>query len=74
MRVSKGTLWKVCCFAASLIAIVGLTPLSIPEGEVNPKLLALPYPLWVGILNCVILLLLTIIGTVVHPGKRQEQR
>jgi len=33
----------------------------------------MPYSLWVGILTTMGFVLLTFIGTIVHPGKKEEE-
>jgi hypothetical protein len=40
-----------------------------PSGVHKPELLGMPYTLWVGIIEALILVGITWIGTRVHPGK-----
>jgi len=51
------------------MVILIFTPLVIPVGKSDPFLLGMPYTLWMGILVSLILLGLTIIGSLVHPGR-----
>lgn len=67
------TRWRVCCLAAVLLAVVTFTPLVIPEGRSTPTLVGLPYTLWVGVLVSLVFVVLTFVGTRVHPdGKGRD--
>ncbi|MBX2841443.1 MAG: hypothetical protein KTR26_06700 [Flammeovirgaceae bacterium] len=66
---SNKILWRACCIAAIFVGIIGFTPLAIPQNIFQPKLLGIPYPLWVSILLSFLLVFLTFLGTKVHPGK-----
>jgi uncharacterized membrane protein len=61
-------LWLLCCILAALIAIAGFTPFAIPENTFHPQFMGMPYPLWISMLLSVLLVLLTFLGTLVHPG------
>ena len=57
---------------AVLLAALGLSPLVIPAGISEPSVLGMPYPLWTGILVTACLILMTYIGSRVHPGNHPE--
>ncbi len=73
MKSKKNILWLLCCISAAAIVIIGLTPLTIPENVFHPKFLGVPYTLWVSMLLSVLLVILTILGTLVHPGKNKSE-
>ena len=73
MQKSKSIYWKICCTAVILLSILTFTPLVIPQGKYIPQLFGIPYSLWIGILITVGFVVLTFIGTVVHPGKKEEE-
>ncbi len=64
----KKKYWKWCCIGAILLSAITFTPLIIPQGVFTPTLLGIPYTLWTGFLITVALVVLTFIGTRVHPG------
>ena len=55
------------------IAMLTFTPLVTPNHQFEPKLLGIPYTLWVGFLITFILLFIVIIGSVVHPGGEDQK-
>jgi len=67
-RSTQKKLWLLCCILAIGIAIIGFTPFAIPENTFRPQFMGMPYPLWVSMLLSVLLVLLTFLGTLVHPG------
>lgn len=54
--------WRVTVAIAILLTIVSFTPLVMPEGRTEPRLLAMPYTLWTSILVTILLVVLTWIG------------
>lgn len=68
MTKKNKTYWKICIAAVIAIIILGYTPLVIPTGIYTPKLFGLPYSLWLGFLLTTLLVVLTFIGSRVHPG------
>lgn len=66
----KRTIWLFCCIGAILLTVLAFSPFVIPANQYEPKLAGMPYTLWMGILITVLLVLLTFIGTLVHPGSR----
>ncbi|NNE77779.1 MAG: hypothetical protein HKN31_11985 [Pricia sp.] len=73
MKSNKNILWLLCCISAAVVVILGLTPLAIPENIFLPKFLGMPYALWVSMLLSFLLVVLTILGTLVHPGKNKSE-
>jgi protein-S-isoprenylcysteine O-methyltransferase Ste14 len=65
--------WRICVALVGIIVLLGYTPLLIPKGIYNPMLFGIPYTLWLGILVTVILVVLTYIGSRVHPGTDQNE-
>lgn len=64
--------WKLVCAGMVLIIILTFTPLIIPSGVYQPSLGPLPYSLWMGFLTVGLMVLLTFIGTRVHPVNEEE--
>lgn len=73
MQTGNKKLWRLCCCGMGLLAIASFTPLVIPTGRVDPMLAGLPLTLWAGILVAAAMVLLTLIGTWVHPGRNPEE-
>ena len=65
--------WRACCFLAGLLALGSFTPLVIPMGRSTPTLAGLPYTLWVGGLVSVGFIVLTFVGTRVHPDRESPE-
>lgn len=70
--MNKDTLWKICGVTVLLVAILTFTPLVTPTGQHKPELMGMPYTLWVGILEAIVLVSLTYLGTKVHPGRKND--
>lgn len=70
--MNKDTLWKICCGAVIVVAILTFTPVITPAGRYQPKLMGMPYTLWMGILQAIILVVITYVGTRVHPGRKND--
>ena len=66
------TYWYLCIAVAVLLTIVTFTPLVIPAGEYRPTLLGMPYTLWMTVLITALYVVLTYIGTRVHPGRNDD--
>ena len=64
--------WRICIFVVILLTALGLSPLVIPAGIFKPGFLGMPYTLWMGSLVCICLVLMTYIGSRVHPGNNNE--
>jgi hypothetical protein len=68
MNNPKKRYWRICVAIVMVITILGYTPLMIPKGIYKPAILGIPYSLWLSFLLTVLLVLLTYIGSRVHPG------
>ncbi len=68
----KITNWRICIIVVILLAALGLSPVVIPTGVFKPSFLGMPYTLWMGLLVCIALVLMTFIGSRVHPGNTNE--
>lgn len=68
----KRTSWYLCIAAALFLAIITFTPLIIPAGVYEPTLLGIPYTLWTSFLVMVLFVVVTYIGTRVHPGRNED--
>lgn len=62
-------LWTLCKIAVLILLILTFTPLITPSGIYKPSLLGMPYTLWVGMIQAILLVGITWLGTRVHPGK-----
>ncbi|MBR9774497.1 MAG: hypothetical protein GYB55_05605 [Cytophagales bacterium] len=69
----KKLYWRICCFAAVFLCIITYTPLIIPQGVAKPMLGGVPYSLWTSLIITVLLVVITFIGTRVHPGMQNEE-
>jgi hypothetical protein len=65
--------WRICCALAIVVSLLTFTPLVIPAGVYRPALFGVPYSLWLSFLITVVLVVLTFIGTRVHPGMAEEE-
>ncbi|MEM8965869.1 MAG: hypothetical protein AAF223_00765 [Bacteroidota bacterium] len=66
------TYWYLCVAAVVLLSVITFTPLVIPAGVYEPMLFGLPYTLWVTFLIMILFVVITYIGTRVHPGRNDE--
>lgn len=70
---SKRKYWKWSCLAVIFLSVISFTPLIIPNGTYKPMVFGVPYSLWTSFLITVLLVVLTYIGTKVHPGMKDEE-
>lgn len=63
------TIWKVCCAIVIITGALTLSPIVIPTNAFEPKLMGMPYTLWMGILISLFLWVVTYIAILNHPGK-----
>ena len=56
-----------------LLVIITYTPIIIPGGVYKPMVLGIPYSLWTSMLITAALVLITYIGSKVHPGNDEEE-
>lgn len=67
--MNKKQIWKLCRIAVIVLIPVSFSPLIIPNGVHRPEVLGMPYALWMGISLYIVLILITWIGTLVHPDR-----
>nr|WKN39796.1 hypothetical protein K4G66_13960 [Tunicatimonas sp. TK19036] len=67
------TYWYLCIAAAVFLTIITFTPLVIPAGVYEPMLFGIPYTFWASFLIMLLFVLVTYIGTRVHPGRNEEE-
>lgn len=65
--------WRICVVLVVLLIILAFTPLMLPHGIYKPMLMGLPYTLWSSMLITLALVVLTFIGSKVHPGSDEEE-
>ncbi|MCF7974291.1 MAG: hypothetical protein K9N55_10790 [Phycisphaerae bacterium] len=65
--------WKACIAGIVLLCILSFTPLVIPSDVADPEFLGMPRTLWAGFLVYIGIVVLTFIGTMVHPQAGQVQ-
>ncbi len=73
MNKRKTRYWRICTALVVLLIIITYTPLIIPSGVYKPMVLGIPYTLWTSFLITAALVLITYIGSKVHPGKDEEE-
>ena len=67
------TAWIGCSVGIVLLCVVAFSPLIIPTGVSEPELWGIPRTLWAGMLVYVLMVILTFIGTRVHPDIREHR-
>ena len=60
--------WFICCGLAVVTMVLAFTPVFLPAGVSTPEFRGIPYALWSGVALCLWMVILTAVGTVVHPG------
>jgi len=73
MNRKRITCWRIYAALVCVLIVITFTPLIIPEGVYKPTVLGIPYTLWVSTLITIVLVLLTYLGSKVHPGKDDEE-
>ncbi len=73
MNRTPHRLWRLCCAGAILLSVITFTPLVIRPGQIEPRLFGLPHTLWAGMLVAFGLVLLTLVGSLVHPARHEEE-
>lgn len=69
MNDTRKWIWRLLCASAIGLTALALSPAVIPNGQYQPELAGLPYTLWMGILVSVLLVVVTYLGILFHPGK-----
>jgi hypothetical protein len=72
MKKNK-TAWTACSIGVVVLCILAFSPLIIPTGKSEPLLWGIPRTLWAGILVYALIVVLTFIGTHVHPDIREQR-
>jgi len=72
-NIRNKTYWRVCVGIVIVLTVLGYTPLMIPKGIYKPMIFGLPYSLWLSFLITVILVVMTYIGSRVHPGRDEGE-
>ena len=71
--MNKTTAWTGCSVGVIVLCILAFSPLMIPTGKSDPLLWGIPRTLWAGMLVYVVIVVLTFIGTRVHPDIREHR-
>lgn len=72
-NAQKNKYWKWSCALAIVLSAITFTPLILPQGTWKPTMLGIPYSLWTTYLITIVLVVLTWLGSKVHPGVEEEQ-
>jgi len=65
--------WILCAILVIVLMVLGYTPLMIPNGIYKPMILGIPYSLWTSFMVTVALVVLTYLGSKVHPGSDERE-
>jgi len=65
--------FTILALIAMALGCITFTPLVIPYGIHNPRLLSFPYTLWTGLIVALIFVFLTYLATRIHPGKEEDE-
>ena len=63
----------MCIVIFIILTIISFSPLIIPQGQFKPELFGIPYTMWTGFLITISLVVLTFIGTKLHPGTKEKE-
>ena len=55
-----------------LMTIASFTSILIPEGQVNPKLMGVPYTVWMGLVFCILYIVLAYIASILQKEGPDE--
>ncbi len=66
------TAWYILVASVVVLTMITFTPLIIPQGVYQPEFFGMPFTLWISILVTIGYVVLTFIGTKVHPGNDQD--
>jgi len=73
MKKQTSIAWYLCCAGVIIISLLVFTPLVTPANTYKPMWMGIPYTLWLGILLTIALVVLTYLGSSVHPGKNDKE-
>jgi len=69
----KQTAWTACSIGVIVLCVLAFSPIIIPTGTSAPLLWGIPRTLWAGILVYALIVVLTFIGTRIHPDIKERQ-
>lgn len=58
--------WRLTCTLTIIVAMLTFTPLITPKRIYQPEFWGMPYTLWAGIFQAIILIVLTYVGTIIR--------
>ncbi len=67
--LNRRMIWRLCCIAVLILAVLTFTPLVIPPDESAPLFMGLPRTLWAGMAIYLALTVLTFIGARAYRGE-----
>ena len=70
MKMKRTTLLRVLDCLAILTFIATFSPLVIPENEIRPFLMGIPYTMWMGFLVSVIFVVLAYFVSIINKEER----
>ena len=73
MKKNKRLAWHLCIAAMILLSVLAFTPLIIPEGTFSPTIAGVPRTIWAGIALYIVMVVITYIGTRVHPDNKTDR-
>ncbi len=65
------TYWVICKIAVLIFLLLTFTPVITPQGIHKPHVMGLPYTLWVGMIQAIVLVGITWFATKIHPGRNE---
>jgi len=66
--------WNACIACAVLLFLFSFSPIVLSPGEPSPALLGIPRTLWLGLAAYIALVVVTYIGTRVHPDEDDKPK
>lgn len=66
-------IWRYIVVAVFLCAAIQFSPLVLEENKIEPYFLGMPFTLWLGIIMCLLVILLTAIGGYVFSKLKSEE-
>ena len=73
MKSKNSLYWNLCILAMIILSIIALSPLVIPQGKFTPLVFGMPRTLWAGVVVYALMVLVTFIGTRVHPKSENSE-
>jgi len=69
----KNKTWIILVIIILSLTIITYTPLVTPAGQFTPKVMGVPYTLWMGFLITCLIVFATYLATKVHPSQKEEK-